>query len=117
MGKILQESLLTAITYYNLLKDFLLPILFFQKLIAHMYKDIWSNHLANEKVWSAALWKLYLSHPEVSADCTQFETILAIHKISKHVRPGHFNRIGNHISDERISQAQESERQKLKAHY
>ena len=65
--------------------------------------------------------RLYRSRTEVSADRTNIETILglflAIHEISKHVSPGHFDRefieniIGNHISNEEISKVKETERE------
>ena len=75
LGTIMQNRLLTTITYPDVSRDFLSPMRFFQKLIARTYKDIWSHKLTYDNAYSDALGKLYRSRAEVSADRANIETI------------------------------------------
>ena len=45
LGTIMQNRSPTTVTYLDVSKDFLSPMLFFQKPIARTYKDTWSHRL------------------------------------------------------------------------
>ena len=68
LGTIMQNRSLTTVTNPGVLKDFLSPMRFFQKLIARTYKDIWSHKLTSDNAYSDALRKLYRSRAEVVVD-------------------------------------------------
>ena len=67
--------------------------------------------------------RLYLTRAEVSADRGNVQTALAIHEISEHVKPRHFDRafleniIGHHISEDAMAKIKDSEKEKLKTLY